>query len=48
MIINRDYSRTYYDDLALNVLPRMSKYDEAEPIYYNNDIIGWRIILQYS
>ena len=43
--INRDWTRTEYDDFVLNVEPMLSKTTEAVPQYVDEQMMGW--IIQY-
>jgi hypothetical protein len=46
--INRDWNRTENDDFCLNVQSSLTSNSEAIPLYYNNEIIGWKIQLKYE
>lgn len=48
MFINRNFSRTEADDFKLHVQPHMSKNEWAEPVYSDNQLIGWKLISAYE
>lgn len=43
--INRDYTRTEHDDFFLNVVPKLDDNLVAIPVYVQDELVGWNIVI---
>lgn len=48
MFIPRNHQRTKEDDWKLNVQPYLSNETVSVEIYFNNELLGWKILPRYE